>query len=523
DTRGNIGANILVEGEFDDLAIEGTLLFKDVHMKVNYTGVGYTISDTIRFERNRLRLGSFSIKDDNGNRMTLKGDVSHEKFKRFNYDLQMNMDNFLLLNNPKARANTLYGLFYANAKNVTVKGTDTHMKVRGEFSNGDKTTLNIVLPETVTEVQTYDNIVYVKPAEAEEDTASKVVHEVPLDIDADLLVKLTDQATFYVNVADGTMINGNGNLRVVYNEGNVSLYNRYTVNNGYVKIKLSEIPAKKFTIQEGAYVQFNGDPMKLQFDATACYDLTADLATLSKGFVGMGLSSTRQPVRCSAQASGSLSEMNLTYDITLPKSADNVVNQLNSVISTDDIRIREFAYLIGLGMFYAPNEQAQGDEMLTSLASSSLSAALNNALSSVLKDKVTIGTGFSSSDEDFSDVEMNLSVSTKLFNDRLLLSTNLGYQKQATEEDNQASFLGDFDAEYLLGKKKVLRVKAYNHTNNDYYRASSNTQGVGVVFVKESKTLRGLLPFGKDEEGRNLLAPRDTTVVKERRTKHEKE
>ncbi len=523
DTRGNIGANILVEGEFDDLSIEGTLLFKDVHMKVNYTGVGYTISDTIRFERNRLRLGSFSIKDDNGNRMTLKGDVSHEKFKRFNYDLQMNMDNFLLLNNPKARANTLYGLFYANAKNVTVKGTDTHMKVRGEFSNGDKTTLNIVLPETVTEVQTYDNIVYVKPAEAEEDTASKVVHEVPLDIDADLLVKLTDQATFYVNVADGTMINGNGNLRVVYNEGNVSLYNRYTVNNGYVKIKLSEIPAKKFTIQEGAYVQFNGDPMKLQFDATACYDLTADLATLSKGFVGMGLSSTRQPVRCSAQASGSLSEMNLTYDITLPKSADNVVNQLNSVISTDDIRIREFAYLIGLGMFYAPNEQAQGDEMLTSLASSSLSAALNNALSSVLKDKVTIGTGFSSSDEDFSDVEMNLSVSTKLFNDRLLLSTNLGYQKQATEEDNQASFLGDFDAEYLLGKKKVLRVKAYNHTNNDYYRASSNTQGVGVVFVKESKTLRGLLPFGKDEEGRNLLAPRDTTVVKERRTKHEKE
>lgn len=236
----------------------------------------------------------------------------------------------------------------------------------------------------------------------------------------------------------------------------------------------------------------------------------------------MGLSSTRQPVRCGVHASGTLSEMNLTYDITLPKSADNVLQQFNSVITTDDIRIREFAYLIGLGMFYAPNEETQGDEMLTSLASSSLSAALNNALSSVLNDKVTIGTGFSSSDEDFSDVEMNLSVSTKLFNDRLLLSTNLGYQKQATAEENEASFLGDFDAEYLLGKKKVLRVKAYNHTNNDYYRNSSNTQGVGVVFVKEAKTLRGLLPFGKDENGQNLLAPRDTTRQQERRKAHEK-
>lgn len=256
--------------------------------------------------------------------------------------------------------------------------------------------------------------------------------------------------------------------------------------------------------------------MKLQFDATACYDVTADLATLSKNFTGMGLGSTRQPVRCSAKASGSLSEMNLSYDITLPKAADNVTQHMNSIITTDDIRIREFAYLIGLGMFYAPDGQTQGDEMLTSLASSSLSAALNNALSSVLKDKVTIGTGFSTSDEDFSDVEMNLSVSTKLLNDRLLLSTNLGYQKQASGEENEASFLGDFDAEYLLGKKKVLRIKAYNHTNNDYYRNSNNTQGVGVVFVKESKTLRGLLPFGKDEHGTNLLAPRDSVRTERR-------
>lgn len=523
DTRGNIGASILAEGTFDDIALEGRLFFKDIHAKVNYTGVGYSLTDTIKFERNRMRVDHFCFTDDNGNLLTVKGDVSHEKFKRFDYNLLVNMDNFLLLNNSKSKSNTVSGLFYANAKNVTVQGTDSHMKVRGEFSNGDNTTLNILLPESMTEVQTYDNIVYVKPAEAEVDTVAEGNGEIPLDLDADILVKLSDQATFYVNVADGSMVNGNGNLRVVYQEGAVSLYNRYTVNSGYVKIKLSEIPAKKFTIQEGAYVQFNGDPMKLTFDATACYDLTADLSTLSKGFTGMGLGSTRQPVRCEAKATGSLSEMNLAYDITLPKSPDNVVNQMNSIITTDDIRIREFAYLIGLGMFYAPNEQAQGDEMLVSLASSSLSAALNNALSSVLHDKVTIGTGFSSSDEDFSDVSMNLSVSTKLLNDRLLLSTNLGYQKQASGEENEASFLGDFDAEYLLGKKRLLRVKAYNHTNNDYYRASNNTQGVGVVFVKESKTLRGLLPFAKDEEGNNLLAPRDTTQTKrERRSSDEK-
>lgn len=517
DTRGYLGASILAEGDIANPELDGFAYLRDAHMRINYTGVGYSISDSIKFKKNRLVVDHFILKDDNGNKLLLKGDIAHDKFQQFKYRLSINMDNFLLLNNPKAKTNMVYGVFYANAKNLDLRGNDSHLKVTGEFSNGDKTSLNIVLPETVTEVQTYDNIVYVKPdSEAQEDSAVAESAEIPFDVDADISVGLTDQASFFVNLADGAMINGHGNLRVTYREGNLSIYERFTVNNGYVKIKVSEIPSKKFTIQQGAYVDFNGDPMKLRFDATASYELTADLATLSSSFSNMGLGSTRQPVRCDAHASGTLSDMNLTYDITLPKADDNVKQNFSSIITTDDIRIREFAYLIGLGMFYAPDEQAQGD-MLTSLASSSLSAALNNALSSVLGDKVSIGTGFSSSQEGFSDMEMNVSVSTKLFNDRLLLSTNLGYQKQATDADNESSFLGDFDAEYMLGKKKVVRVKAYNHTNNDFYHTSSNTQGVGVVFVKESKTLRGLLPFGKDSLGNNLLAPRDTVPVRERR------
>lgn len=523
DFKGYLGADILAEGQLSNADLSGYLYLKDSHARINYTGVGYSISDSIKFNKKQLSLDHFTMRDDNGQKLTLDGKITHERFESFKYDLAINMHKFLLLNNPKDKSNTVYGVFYANAKDLTLKGSDTRLNVRGEFSNGDKTSLNIVLPETVTEVQSYDNIVYVTPeSEKVKDTVADKPAEIPFDVDADISVGLTDQASFYVNVADGAMINGSGNLRVIYKEGVASLYNRYTVKSGYVKIKLSEIPAKKFSIQEGAYVDFNGDPMKLKFDATASYDLTADLATLSNTFSNMGLGSTRQPVRCNAHASGSLSEMNLTYDITLPKADDNVRQNFNSIVSTDDIRIREFAYLIGLGMFYAPSEQAQGD-VLTSLASSSLSAALNNALSSVLGDKVSIGTDFGSSQEDFSDVEMNVSVSTKLFNDRLLLSTNLGYQKQGAEADNGSSFLGDFDAEYLLGKKKVVRVKAYNHTNNDFYHTSNNTQGVGVVFVKEAKTFRGILPFARDEKGNNLLAPRDTTAKKGKEVDDEKE
>ncbi|MDE6638394.1 MAG: hypothetical protein K2K32_09210, partial [Muribaculaceae bacterium] len=45
-------------------------------------------------------------------------------------------------------------------------------------------------------------------------------------------------------------------------------------------------------------------------------------------------------------------------------------------------------------------------------------------------------------------------------------------------------FVGDFDIEYLLNKNGNLRLKAYNHFNdqNYYLRSALTTQGVGVVF-----------------------------------------
>ena len=57
----------------------------------------------------------------------------------------------------------------------------------------------------------------------------------------------------------------------------------------------------------------------------------------------------------------------------------------------------------------------------------------------VLGNKVQLGAGFSSSKEDFSDLEMNVTVSTKFFKDRLLLKASLGYQPQSAD-NGETSF-----------------------------------------------------------------------------------
>ena len=89
-----------------------------------------------------------------------------------------------------------------------------------------------------------------------------------------------------------------------------------------------------------------------------------------------------------------------------------------------------------------------------------------------------------------------------------------------------STFLGDFDAEYLLGKRGMFRVKAYNHTNNEIYRTSNNTQGIGFSFVRESKKLNQLFKlksefvgFGKD--GMKMRSPCDSIPFRRKEEKDE--
>ncbi len=66
---------------------------------------------------------------------------------------------------------------------------------------------------------------------------------------------------------------------------------------------------------------------------------------------------------------------------------------------------------------------------------------------------------------------------------RMLLNGNYG-NRDNTYNTRNSNFIGDFDIEYLLNRKGTLRLKAYNHFNDQsyYVRNALTTQGVGIVW-----------------------------------------
>lgn len=134
--------------------------------------------------------------------------------------------------------------------------------------------------------------------------------------------------------------------------------------------------------------------------------------------------------------------------------------------------------------FYTPEytgAQSQNNE-LTSVASSTISSQLANILGQV-SENLSIAPNFRSNKGDFSDIEVDVALSSQLLNNRLLINGNLGYRDKSLNA-NGSTFIGDFDIEYLLTKTGNIRLKAYNHYNdqNYYIKSALTTQGVGVMF-----------------------------------------
>jgi hypothetical protein len=315
--------------------------------------------------------------------------------------------------------------------------------------------------------------------------------QITLSVDPDLSVG----AIINPDTRDAAVVTGRGILDFSYSLANPvpRLMGSYTINDGRVTLSLRNITRKTFSVQPGGRLNFQGDLMNTSFDLAAIYGLRASLMNLDPSFASIA-TAARVPVNCVLNISGRFEDMQLEYRIELPNQPENIQQRLDGLLHSNEIMIREIAYLLAFGAFSPANSNAANTgntSIWTSLASSSITSQLNNLLSSVLWDNWTIGTDLHSNDSGFSDIDMDINISTRLLNERLTINTTLGIHNDPNQVN---SFTGDFDLEYKLNPSGNILLQFYNVTNNQYFNRSRSplTQGVGVVYKRESRTFRQL-------------------------------
>lgn len=507
DIKGLATGHAHLYGTFSDIDMTGIIVAEDVEVKVDYINVSYVGNDTVYLFPGRIELPRMTVKDKYGHTALLNGELTHSYFHDPVFNFRITEMDKLLVYDTNAKINPLwYGELFASGSGE-ITGRPGLVRIAADVQTESGSDFTFVLSDQQEAVKSHFLTFTDRKKEAEllkeeesipeflqkfrqtntnqEDGASDIFV-------MDFRVSVTEDVKFNLIMdpvaGDKITAYGDGAMNMTYSSltDELKLYGKYVLEKGTYNFSLQDIILKEFIIKPGSSIAFTGNPYTGTLDIVAAYKVNTSLTELDQSFANdRELNRTSVPVEALLKVTGVLTSPNIDFDIELPTVTEETAQKVRSIISTEDMMSKQVIYLVALNKFYPPEYMTtsnSGGEW-ASIASSTLSSQLQNMIGQIT-DKFTIAPSIRSDKGDFSDLEVDLALSSQLFNNRLLINGNLGYRDPS---NSSTTFVGDFDLEYLLNRKGTWRLKAYNHFNdqNYYLKSALTTQGIGIVWRKD--------------------------------------
>ncbi|MDE6161242.1 MAG: translocation/assembly module TamB, partial [Muribaculaceae bacterium] len=475
-------------------------------------------TDSLHIDPGMINVDGVTIRDVNGHTARLDGVVRHKFFSEPSFDFRVrDARDFLCYNVNSKQSPDWYGTIYGNG-GAHIHGAPGVVNIDVNMATAPGSTFTFVLNDMLdadeysfitfrdrTPVEIVDSVVEVEriPAavlEFQRRMAAQT-QDTPSDYNMDFRVDVTPDAriNLVMDPVGGDEIRaiGSGNMRLTYGSANndLRMFGTYTLDRGNYNFTLQDIIIKDFTINEGSSISFHGDPYAAQLNIEAVYAVNANLSDLDESFLqDRDLNRTNVPVHALMKVTGDMRQPDIAFDLQFPTLTSDVYRKVRSIVSTEEMMNRQIIYLLALNRFYTPDYMSttKGNELF-SVASSTISSQLSSMLGK-LSDNWTIAPNLRSDRGDFSDVEVDVALSSRLLNNRLLFNGNFGYRDKSL---NNNQFIGDFDIEYLLNRRGTWRLKAYNRYNdqNYYLRSAATTQGVGIMFKHDFDSFSDWIRF----------------------------
>lgn len=513
--------NLHLSGSFKKPILAGSIDIDSLQFKVDYLKTKYHLShQTMQFKQDWIGLNNVDIYDEDNNTAKANLTLYHENFKNLNYDVNIDVPKSFKFLNTKAKDNDyFYGQAYLNEGRVNIAGYGKVINMEVDGSTGPNTKISIPM-DAPAEISNSGFLVIRDKNVVKQKKEKEKVRLLPgLNLDFNINVNSDAKWKVIFDEQAGDVINaeGNGKLQMTINDvGKFQMYGEYVMEKGDYLFTYEKVINKKFQISPGSTISWSGDPFKAYINVDAIYRLRTSLSSLmatTDSTSSNNMAGRRVPIDCKMHLTKDLMNPTIGFDIELPtiSLSDPVQDVLKSVMNTEDAKRWQFFSLLILNKFDLSNSGGFATAPSTAAApvkSSITSAAnpyelLSNQLSSFLSksttDKVNLELNYRPGDH-ISAEEMQVGVSTQLFNDRLSVEGNLGVSNtsnaaRASTAQSTSGIAGDVYVEYRLSKSGSTSVKAYNKSNNVNLLDANNspyTQGVGLSFKKDFNNLGDL-------------------------------
>lgn len=487
-------------GNIDNPNFDGALWVDDLFMSIPYLGVDLKSNSKSRLEFTDKDISFIDLNFvglEDGSSIgygDLKGSLKHTRFKDFSMDLILRTDSLLCLNTDAYVDEAYYGKAVLTG-DVALSGPFNDIKIDVNARTNKGTYLYIPIDDN----ESIEELSFIKFIEKESDPSNRIwAYSEALSSKSGLLIDmnfvLTDEAEvniiFDETLGDKITAKGSGSINIGVNSSKeVYMFGDYTLSKGDYLFTLQNFVNKKFEIESGSQLVWDGKPYQAKLDLTASYMLNTNTINLAPDYNRL------TDVKCSMLMTGDLLKPDIEFDIKIPKGDDSINRILEERTNTEEKETQQFLSLLVLNNFMSADELQNTDVDYLSTTLSTGTEVLSNQLSnwmSQFTDRFDLGFKYHPNQGDtLSNKEFELLMNNMKVNDRITFNGNIGTQPA----QNETRIIGDFKVEYQLKEDGKLKLLAFRNLEESFQlqdNASNYTTGVGLFYRDEFKDFSDL-------------------------------
>ncbi len=496
--RGKTSGHFTVSGRFDNPQYHGTLNLFNAGLRVIELNTDYAFDNNTavqingqEFEFDQARFSDTQYHS----RGTLDGKISFYNFSNWFLDLQINTGNLLVLNTPKTENALYYGTAFVQGTGK-IHGYVNKINIDAKVKSNDGTRIFIPLQDVET-VGEDDFISFYTPESYRKEQQNKKKQEKiyeGLNLNLDIDITRNAEIEIVLDQVFGSKLTGRGEgtmLMEINTEGKFNMWGSYQVVEGYYYFRYAGVIDKKFEVEPGGTIIWNGDPFRADLDIKAVYHIpAADVTPLLKDET---LTDRKIPVDVIILIKGDLMKPKIDFQVEVPQANSVIRSQIEYALLDPDKRMLQVISLLYSGTFISEdvlrfNNRAAVEGTLSERVLSQFNSLLENDIFNV---KLNYVPGQENPETNVKTAtQVGLTVQTKI-NKRIYINGKLA---MPVGRYTRSSVSGDIEANLWLTPEGNLQLRLFNKRTEIEYadQKESYTQGVGIFYQVDFDTFKEL-------------------------------
>ncbi len=494
--RGSATANLKLTGLLNRPLFNGTIEMDKAGLQVPYLNVDLDFLDqpTVNLFDNDFIFTGVNIQDTKYETTgRLDGFIESDFFTNWELDLNISGENLLVLDTEYEEGALYYGTAFITG-NSEITGPTDELNINVNARTNKNTVFKIPLDDT--EFLSEANYIYFLTPEdklAQIEGRSFQIDDVKgIEMNFDLDITEDAEVEIVVDKSSGSSLKGRGtgNLLIEINtNGKFTMFGDFEVAEGIYDFRYAGIVNKKFNVQPGGTLVWNGDPFRANMDVQAIYKTQANPAmVLENPSINRDI-----PVEVVINLNGEIIQPDINFEINYPNLSSIVKSELDYRIQgRENIEIQALS-LVAQGTFY--NIDGIGGQ---GAIAGNLVEGASSIMDGLLADedgKIKVGLDYTQAqrvpDQNQTGDRVGMSFQTQI-TDRVLINGRFGVPVGGTTE----SFIfGNVEINILLNESGSLQANVFNRESDVQFVGEelAYTQGIGISYAVDFNTFKELI------------------------------